>query len=206
MNKYFLIVLDYARNNYLSLIALLMGTISLILLLISITFKVNNSEIITNNEEENSYLEETSDDSKPTSNEITTIRVDVKGEVNKPGVYILNKGEIILDAINMAGGLTKKANTSDINLSKELTNEMVIMVSSNATNKSINSQNNISSNNQSSKTSSKVSINTGSLSELMTLTGIGEAKAKNIISYREKNGLFKKIDDIKNVTGIGEAL
>ncbi len=50
-----------------------------------------------------------------------------------------------------------------------------------------------------------ININTAGINELMTLSGVGEAKAKAIIEYREKNGSFKSIEDIKNVSGIGEA-
>ena len=153
--------------------------------------------------------------------------VDVKGEVINAGIYKLKTGSRVIDAINMAGGLTNKANTSVLNLSKKLTDEMVIIVYSNyevenfkktkeqeeqVLNNCITGYDNlnndacITSDNSNIENNGKVSINNASIEELLTLTGIGEAKAKSIIEYREKNGGFKSIEDIKNVTGIGDAL
>ena len=153
---------------------------------------------------------------------------DIKGEVKKTGVYSMDCNLRIADAINLAGGLTKNSDTSVLNLSKKIEDGMVIIVysksdvsnylktlekeekkqsicgSSNIKNDAcINTSNN--SYNSSSSLNSLININTASLSELMTLSGIGEAKAKNIISYREKNP-FKSIEDILNVDGIGESI
>lgn len=203
MNEYFLIIWGYFKKHYLSIIALTISICSLILLIVLISSQWNSRAVDESDSVLESNLEETQDEDIP-----EIIRVDVKGEVNSPGVYELNKGHIVLDAINMAGGLTKKANTSDLNLSKELINEMVIIVSSKDTIKSNQtSSGSISASNiTTTKTNGKVSINTATISELMTLSGIGEAKAKSIISYRETNGNFKTIEDIKNVSGIGEAV
>lgn len=144
--------------------------------------------------------------------------IDIKGSVKNPGVYEFKNNDRVIDAIHYAGGLTKNANTTNINLSQKLTSEMVIYVFNN---KEINSGSKYSScsaicepniievNNcveESSSNGDKVNINTASMEELMTLTGIGESKAKNIISYREENGKFKVIEDIKNISGIGDAL
>ena len=142
--------------------------------------------------------------------------VDIKGSVNNPGVYEFKENDRVIDAINYAGGLNKYANTSNINLSQKLSSEMVIYVFSN---KEIESGSKSSScsticgvnvievNNcvDENNSSDKVNINNATLEELMTLTGIGESKAKNIIAYREKEK-FKTIEDIKNISGIGDAL
>lgn len=124
-----------------------------------------------------------------------------------------------------AGGLTDQADTSVINLSKKVTDEMVIIVYSReevekfketkeiekevydkCNQKDENSLINNACIESSSNTSSKISINTGTLEELMTLPGIGESKAKDIINYRESNGPFNTIEDITKVTGIGESI
>ena len=168
--------------------------------------KDNNIEISDNKDEEKETL----------------IMVDVKGEVNKPGAYTFSLGKRVIDAIEESGGLKEKADTSGINLSEKLFDEMVIIIPSkeviddNLNKKDDSSSNNVQSSIKQNKvvennaeikkqSDNKVSINTASLSELMTISGIGEKKAQSIIDYR-KNSKFKTIEDIKNVSGIGEAL
>lgn len=151
-------------------------------------------------------------------------KVDIKGQINNPGIYEVPISSRVIDVINLAGGLTVNADTSVINLSKKVIDEMVIIVYSKeeVTNfkktkeieqqvqeqciqKDENSLKNdacISSNKNT--TTNKVSINNASIEELMTLPGIGESKAKDIIDYRTKNGPFKKLEDLKNIPGIGE--
>lgn len=121
-------------------------------------------------------------------------KIDIKGEVVNPGVYEVDSDMIVLDAINLAGGLTKDGDTSNINLSEKLTESMIIIVDSKANNES---KNLISKRN-------KVSLNKGTKEELMSLTGIGESKALAIIEYRQKNR-FTKVEDIMLVSGIGES-
>ena len=151
-------------------------------------------------------------------------KVDIKGQINNPGIYEVPISSRVIDVINLAGGLTVNADTSVINLSKKVLDEMVIIVYSKeeVTNfkktkeieqqvqnqcvqKDENSLKNdacISSNNNIS--TNKISINNATKEELMTLPGIGESKAKDIIDYRTKNGPFKKLEDLKNIPGIGE--
>lgn len=131
----------------------------------------------------------------------------------------------VIDVIEKAGGLTENANTTVINLSKKVTDEMVIIIYSNdqvkdfAKTKEIEQQvqNNCLQKDENSlvndacittstNTSSKISINTATLEELQTLPGIGESKAKDIISYREANGSFTSVEDLLKVSGIGEAV
>ena len=156
--------------------------------------------------------------------EETKYKVDIKGQINNPGIYEVVISSRVIDVINLAGGLTVNADTSVINLSKKVIDEMVIIIYSKdeVTNfkktkeieqqvqdqciqKDENSLKNdacISSNKNTNTT--KVSINNASIEELMTLPGIGDSKAKDIIDYRTKNGPFKKLEDLKNIPGIGE--
>ena len=145
-----------------------------------------------------------------------TFFVDVKGSVKKPGVYEFKDNERVIDAINKAGGLKTNADTSNINLSQKLKSEMVVYVYSkteikNASNKiscdTKCSTNVIEVNNCTTKDEKNlININTASESELLTLPGVGEAKAKSIIEYRNNNGGFKSIEDIKNISGIADSL
>ena len=132
------------------------------------------------------------------------IIVDIKGEVKNPSTYEVNIDDRVFDVINLANGLTENADVTEINLSEKVYDEMVIIIPSKNTNIE-NSSNELTNNNQIKK-DSKISINSASIEELMTLDGIGKAKAKNIIDYRNKKGKFKSIEEIKNVSGIGETL
>lgn len=168
------------------------------------------------------------------NNEFDTIRVDIKGAVNKPGVYEVEEDTIINELIEMAGGLTEEADTSIINLAKKLANEdlIIIYTKEEVSNSNIvdtvvkevmgecicpNIQNDGCINNEIDDTISNyekedeeerkdlVNINTASKEQLMELNGIGESKADAIIEYRQNNK-FKNIEDITNVSGIGQAL
>ena len=152
-------------------------------------------------------------------------KVDIKGEVNMPGIYTLNSNNRVIDVIEKAGGLTENANTTVINLSKKIKDEMVIIIYSNQEVKEFEKtkekeqvvqekciqkdenalKNDACINNTVDVLNKKININTASIEELQTLTGIGESKAKEIIAYRENNK-FSSIEDIKKVPGIGEAL
>ena len=169
--------------------------------------------------------------------EIKYVYVDIKGAVNNPNVYRLEENSRVIDVINLSGGLRDDADTSTINLSKKIKDEMFIIIytkeeinkykEKNTSTSKINEELNkniviIDENNDAKldvktttekKTNSKeelkdtkVNINTASKEELLTVTGIGESKANAIIKYRQDNGEFKTIEDIKNVTGIGDSL
>ncbi len=167
------------------------------------------------------------------------IRVDIKGAINNSGVYEIENGSRVIDLINLAGGLTNNADTSLINLSKVLSDEMVIYIytkeevkNSNLintvikviekecvcpniendgcindkiedtiSNKPKDETNEINENND----SHLININSASLEELMAIPGIGKQKAEAIIKYRKDNK-FKSIEDITNVSGIGNSL
>ena len=154
------------------------------------------------------FLEPTSIE-ETTSNSVKNFYVDVKGEVKTPGVYLVSDGMLVIDAINLAGGLTKNAYTNNINLSLKVFDEMVIFISNKkdvTTTSTIKNKNDalITNKTESNNTyNGLVNINTASKDELMTISGIGESKANSIIEYRSKNK-FESIEDIMNVSGIGE--
>jgi len=142
--------------------------------------------------------------------------VDIKGAVLNPGVFQFSYGERVIDAIERAGGLSNNGNTSNINLSQRLTSEMVIYVFTNAQirdgNRSIdcstvceNTVLNIN-NCYPENNTGLININTALVDQLTTLNGIGESRALAIIAHREQNGPFRTIEDIMQISGIGEAI
>lgn len=214
------------------IIVLQVITVSTIILCCDCLNNVNeqdsNSEIaiVEKNEEKESV----------TVDFLSNVRVDVKGAVKKSGVYELDSNSRVIDAINLAGGLKSNASTKYLNLSKKITDEMVIYVYTNNQVKSMGIKEEvkeeckcptidtsicagsniiisdkddstiIEGNTTNQENSNKVSLNKASKDELMTLSGVGESKALAIIEYRDNNGGFKVLEDIMNVSGIGESL
>lgn len=127
------------------------------------------------------------------------IKVDVKGAVINPGVYRMENGERVEDAIAKAGGVTENADLKMINRSLEVYDTMEIIVYTIGEEVINYDQSDASS----SYINKKIDINHAPLSELCTLNGIGEAKANSIIKYRNDNGDFNSIEDIMEVSGIG---
>lgn len=183
--------------------------------------KFNNIEIVSNTDNPDTNEEKT--------DKIIKYNVDIKGAIKKPGVYQLDSNLTINDAINEAGGLTKEADTSLINLAKKITDEMVIIVYTKEEVKNSNLvqtvvkvvekecvcpniendgclNDEIKDNITNKEDSELININTATKEELQKINGIGESKANSIIKYRETNGNFKSIEEIKNVEGIGDNL
>jgi len=119
-----------------------------------------------------------------------------------PGVYTLPTESRVLDAIQQAGGLLPTAEEKALNLAAKLVDEMVIYVP--AIGETDGPVLHMSSPASNESQSSLVNINTADETTLMTLSGIGPSKAKAILTYREEKGLFQSIEEIKDVTGIGD--
>lgn len=128
------------------------------------------------------------------------IFVDVKGAVKHPGVFETTKDKRVKDLIEEAGGLLDDADTSTLNLSQKVKDQMVIYVLKHG-----EKPKQISDSGTSSSSGDVININTANLEQLMKISGVGKTKAEAIISYREKNGDFKKKEDITKVHGIGKA-
>ncbi|MFO7152262.1 MAG: helix-hairpin-helix domain-containing protein [Bacillota bacterium] len=125
------------------------------------------------------------------------IVVHVAGAVKNPGVYELEEGSRVIDAVEAAGGYMPEADVSGINLAKKLQDEDKIYVPE---------QGEVPGTGDASGSSSdgRVNINTADLQELDKLPGIGPALAQRIIDYRNQHGPFKSVEELKNVSGIGE--
>ena len=128
------------------------------------------------------------------------IFVDVKGAVKHPGVFETTKDKRVKDLIEEAGGLLDDADTSTLNLSQKVKDQMVIYVLKHG-----EKPKQISDSGSSSSNTDVININTANKERLMKISGVGKTKAEAIISYREKNGDFKKKEDITKVHGIGKA-
>ena len=126
--------------------------------------------------------------------------VDVKGAIKSPGVYEMKLGDRVIDVIEQAGGLHENADSNNINFAMKLVDEMVLYIpivgeelTPEPTVGSVQNQGD-----------GKVNLNKASEAELQTLTGVGPAKATAIIEYRNQNGGFKKVEEIMEISGIGE--
>lgn len=132
------------------------------------------------------------------------IYVHITGAINKPGLYKLDEGSRLDDLIKMCQGLKKDADIKKINLSMILKDQMRLHILSIGEKDDIEITNEqVASSNGSDSKDKKVNINTASKEELMTLPGIGEKRAMDIISYRDSKKI-ERIDDLKNISGIGD--
>ena len=132
----------------------------------------------------------------------TFLYVHVTGAVTKPGLYEMPQGSRVKDAVDAAGGFSKDAQQESVNLARLLSDgEQVVVASKSAAAPSSSSA---SLSPSTSARGGKVNINSANAEQLMGIDGIGEATAAKIIAYREENGPFKSIEDIKDVSGIGD--
>lgn len=171
-------------------------------------------ETDNNKNEDELFLVENEDELKEDN---TPIVIHITGEVQNPGVITLKNGDRVIDAIKKAGGLSSYADENKINLAQKLFDEDKVIIpgiGDNMENENVEGTNQqvsqamiISGNNENSSASQSgsgsININTASIDELKTLPGIGDVTAQKIIDYRE-NDKFNSIEDIKNVSGIGE--
>ncbi|QUH20515.1 helix-hairpin-helix domain-containing protein [Alkaliphilus sp. B6464] len=166
---------------------------------------------VLSREEKKDILHESSTesgkDSSSNRDEINSekIVVHIEGEVVSPGVYELDKDTRVFDVIEAAGGLLETANRKKINLAKKIVDEEYIYIPSegdenveipNITNAPITTNIN--------KNESLININNASMAELNSLPGIGEVLANRIVEYRSEKGDFKSVEELKNVSGIGD--
>ena len=129
-----------------------------------------------------------------------TLFVHVGGAVVNPGLYELAEGSRVKDAIDAAGGLKEDADLDSINLAEQLGDGVHLVVSTTQT----QDTNTGLASDTKAQSSGKVNINSASVSELKSLDGVGDATAQKIVDYRQNQGRFTKIEDLKNVSGIGD--
>lgn len=135
--------------------------------------------------------------------------IHIAGAVNHPGVYQLPSGKRVIDALKMAGGETEKANLDAVNLAAPLYDGQKIIIPfipENVESRLIKSDGQfiVSQDYSNLNNSSLLNINNATSRQLEELPGIGSVLAERIIEYRESNGVFRNIEEIKDVPGIGE--
>lgn len=184
-----------------------------IIVLVGFGYYKSNSDNLNDNQiqtlvdtKSTESINEKSENNTQNREDNSTTMCQIDGCVNKPGVYSFKKDDRIKDIVELAGGFTQDADTKSVNLAMKLKDEMKVYIPS-KTETSKAQNNNIESSDivtiKDNNSNSLVNINTADSNKLQTLPGIGPSKAKKIIEFREKNQ-FKKIEEIKNVDGIGD--
>lgn len=161
--------------------------------------------------------EEANEESETNANSAPneTWYVDIKGAIKVPQVVPVTPGMRVHDVVEMAGGVTGEADQSQVNLAQLVTDQMVIYVPKVGEEVSPSTEALVADSKVKESAVSEISgdgtsggdlvnINTADTTMLQTLSGIGEKRAADIINYRETNGLFETVDDLDQVSGIGE--
>ncbi len=200
-------IIDIQKKKNLLIKIIVISFILAVFIAQLIKYEMNESKF--DNIYDNLQIENimTENNSIQESTGVSRIKVYVTGAVNTPGVIELEEGSRIEDAINLAGGVKDDANLEDVNLAYCLEDGQKLYIP-NINEKEVEY---ISTENGekviegfSGSSNSKININTSGLEELKSLPGVGDSLAQRIINYREENGKFKTIDDLKNVSGIGD--
>lgn len=168
--------------------------------------EINNNELIEDNIGENSNEKEDIDKKVNIDEVNNTITVFVSGEINNPGVVTIESEKRLSDVVEILGGTTENADLNKVNLAMKLEDESHYIIPKIGENVEVHSNYTSVDSNEiiQDEKSNLVNINKATIQELDILPGIGEATANKIINYREENGQFKSIDEIKNVNGIGD--
>ncbi|EGP4755862.1 competence protein ComEA [Enterococcus faecium] len=132
---------------------------------------------------------------------------DIKGSVKEPGIYSFSSEERVYDVLKRAGGLLEEADSDRINFSAKIEDQQVLYIPAVGEEPPEHLNQSASSEGKQSTADtepSKININTASPSELQQIPGIGSVKAQEIIRFREENGSFQKVEDLQEISGIGE--
>ena len=218
----------YEFHKKQKIIIAMIGSMLIIAVLYYIYTKEENENVISTEDNviEN-VVADAEESEETTKEEINKIIVHVSGAVNKEGIVELEENSRIADAISQAEGLKENADTKNINLAFKLEDGMKIYIPTIEESQKVNEQNqkeNVidetskyvtssggviqeqqTNENVDAKKSEKININTATQTELETLPGIGPSTSLKIVNYREENGNFKSIEEIKEVSGIGDA-
>ncbi|ENZ5591559.1 helix-hairpin-helix domain-containing protein [Enterococcus faecalis] len=134
----------------------------------------------------------------------TMIYVDIKGAVKVPGIYQLKNQQRIWDALALAGGVSEEADTVQVNYAQKVKDQMIIYVPKKGESVAQSLETLQESAPAQQNQEEKINLNTATEAELQTISGIGAKKAQEIIRFRDEQGPFKTVEELKNVPGIGE--
>lgn len=164
--------------------------------------KENNKQLVNEKQssEELSNKDIKRDDNKIEKN-IIMITIHISGEVNNPGVVNIESDKRLSDAVDKLGGITENADLNNINLAMKIEDAKHYIIPK--LGEEIKNNEVVNYENQNNSDSNKININKATVEELDKLPGVGQATANKIINYREENGDFKSIEEVKNVNGIG---
>ena len=212
------------KTLLITTIILLCGGISGVFVLAKEEEKIEeNNWLVDSFEEPEKIMEEPPEIKEEEVKEITMITVDIKGAVQNPKVYEVPTGTRIFQIIEMAGGVSPNAYTNNINLSKKVTDEMVIYIftkdeyeakiscsvnneyDSEITEEIIQKKSIIQEEIEETE-EIKYNLNDVTAKELETIPGIGESKANSIIEYRTQKGKFNSIEELKEIPGIKDGI
>ncbi|WP_233274162.1 helix-hairpin-helix domain-containing protein [Enterococcus faecium] len=132
---------------------------------------------------------------------------DIKGSVKEPGIYSFSSEERVYDVLKRAGGLLEEADSDRINFSAKIEDQQVLYIPAVGEEPPEHLNQSASPEGKQSTADtepSKININTASPSELQQIPGIGSVKAQEINRFREENGSFQKVEDLQEISGIGE--
>ena len=194
-------MIELSKNEKIIICIILAIIISIIGYYIYVNLNDNESYI---EDDDSLYIEEnyTDVDNETNVNKSEeNIIIHIAGCVENEGVYEVKKNSRISDAIDIAGGLTSDANIKSINLAQKLNDGQKIYIPN--INEDIEEYTGDDTNLF--EYNELININTATQTQLETLPGIGPSTADKIIQYRKENGNFKNIEDIKNVSGIGDS-
>lgn len=184
------------NKKYIIFIIILGGIIIIYLISYKSKNEIYNEALI--NQNYNNITEEIVETKK--------IKVHISGEVNMQGIIEIDEGGRIADAIEIAGGITIKADLTKVNLAYVLEDGQKLYIPSIDDENFVEVQDDSGENViiTSENKTSKININKANVEELQKINGVGPSLAMKIIQFREENGKFKSIEDLKNVSGIGD--
>jgi len=199
------LLLSFVSDNWRKFLFPVAAIAVIIVFLLVPRGQAGNESIVTN--EQNPILEFVEEEPEDVVDQVPAqainIVVDVKGAVRHPGVYSLQDGDRLIDAINAAGGYLPDADSRLLNHAMKIIDELLIYVPLQGEELPVGGTDLLTSGN-SEADEGLVNINTASESELMTISGIGPAKAAAIIQYRDENGSFSSTESLMEISGIGQ--